>query len=81
MDELAKKLPEYDVVSKMGGIYKKLRPKIIAEIGDIRKYKQAGSLIGIAGLDTPPYQSENLKADNIHISKSSKPTKDIAVYE
>jgi transposase len=69
MDDLAKELPEYDVVGEMGGVGRKLRPRIIAEIGDVRKYNKAGSLIATAGLDTPPYESGNFKADNVHISK------------
>ena len=69
MDELAKTLPEFEVVSKMSGVGRKIRSRIIAEIGDIKKYKNANSLIATAGIDTPPYQSGNFKADNIHISK------------
>jgi transposase len=69
MDELAKELPEYNVVGEMGGVGRKLRPRIIAEIGDERKYKKAGSLIAIAGIDTPPYESGKFKAENVHISK------------
>ena len=69
MDELARKLPEFDVVSQMQGVGKKIRSRIIAEIGDIRNYKSANSLIASAGIDTPPYQSGNFVAKNIHISK------------
>lgn len=69
MDELAKNLPEFDVVSNMNGVGKKIRSRLIAEIGDIRKYKSANSLIASAGIDTPTYQSGTFKATNIHISK------------
>lgn len=69
MDELAKDLPEFDVVSNMNGVGKKIRSRLIAEIGDIKKYKSANSLIASAGIDTPPYQSGTFKATNIHISK------------
>lgn len=69
MDELARGLPEYKTVSEMKGVGKKISSRVIAEIGDIRKYKNANSLIASAGIDTPPYQSGNFKADNIHISK------------
>jgi len=69
MNELAKELPEYDIVTSMVGVGKKIAPRIIAEIGDVRKYKNANSLIASAGIDTPPYQSGIFKADNIHISK------------
>lgn len=69
MNELARELPEYDTVRKMKGVGNKICPRIIAEVGDIRKYKNANSLIASAGIDTPPYQSGKFTATNIHISK------------
>lgn len=69
MDKIAKKLPEFGVVNEMNGVGRKIRSRIIAEIGDIRKYKSANSLIASAGIDTPPYESGNFKAKNIHITK------------
>ena len=53
----------------MPGCGEKLTPRIIAEIGDIRRFKNAGSLIAYAGLDAPPYQSGQFEASNRHISK------------
>jgi hypothetical protein len=38
MDELASKLPEFEVVSKMQGVGKKIRSRLIAEIGDIKRF-------------------------------------------
>ena len=69
MNELARKLPEYDIVRKMKGVGNKICPRIIAEVGDVRKYKNANSLIASAGIDTPSYQSGKFTATNIHISK------------
>ena len=69
MDKLARELPEYDVISEMPGCGKKLTSRVIAEIGDIRRLKNAGSIIAYAGLDTPPYQSGQFEATNRHISK------------
>ncbi len=69
MNELARELPEYDIVRKMKGVGNKICPRIIAEIGDVRKYKNANSLIASARIDTPPYQSGKFTATNIHISK------------
>lgn len=69
MNELARELPEYDIVSKMKGVGNKICPRIIAEVGDVRKYKNANSLIASAGIDTPPYESGKFIANNIHISK------------
>ena len=69
MDKLARELPEYDVIKNMPGCGDKLTSRIIAEIGDIRRLKNAGSLIAYAGLDAPPYQSGQFEALNRHISK------------
>lgn len=69
MDKLASELPEYDVISEIPGCGKKLTARTIAEIGDIRRFKNAGSVIAYAGLDAPPYQSGQFKATNRHISK------------
>ena len=69
MDKLASKLPEYDVISEIPGCGKKLTARVIAEIGDIRRFKNAGSIIAYAGLDAPPYQSGQFEATNRHISK------------
>lgn len=69
MDKLAKDLPEYKVVSEIPGCGQKLTSRVIAEIGDIRRFKDAGSIIAYAGIDAPPYQSGKFNARNRHISK------------
>ena len=69
MEKLARDLPEYEEINKMPGVGKKLTSRVIAEIGDIRRFKNAGSLIAYAGLDAPPYQSGQFEATNRHISK------------
>lgn len=69
MEELASTLPEYDTVRNMEGCGAKLTPRIIAEIGDIRRFKNAGSIIAYGGLDAPPYQSGQFEATIRHISK------------
>ena len=69
MDKIARELPEYDVISEMPGCGKKLTSRLIAEIGDVRRFKNAGSIIAYAGIDSPPYQSGNFEATNRHISK------------
>ena len=68
MNELAK-LPEYEVVKKMKGVGDKIAPRLIAEIGDVRRFKNAKSLIAYAGIDAPPYQSGQFEGTNRHISK------------
>lgn len=69
MKELAKLLPEYDVVLNMNGVGERLAPRIIAEVGDIRKYYSAKALVAYSGIDAPPYQSGNFNGNNRKISK------------
>lgn len=69
MDKLARELPEYDVINEIPGCGKKLTSRVIAEVGDVRRFKNAGSIIAYAGLDAPPYQSGQFEATNRHISK------------
>ena len=57
MKELAKSLPEYSTVREMGGVGDVLAPKLIAEIGDVRRLHSAKALIAWAGIDPPPYES------------------------
>lgn len=47
----------------------RLVPILIAVIGDIRRFKNAGSLIAYAGIDAQPYQSGRFEAVHRYISK------------
>lgn len=69
MKELAKTLPEYETVRSMGGVGEVLAPKLIAEIGDIRRFHNGKALIAYAGIDAPPYQSGQFTGTNRKISK------------
>ena len=69
MQELAKSLPEFSVIKELPCIGDTLAPRIIAEIGDIRRFKNKHSLIAYAGIDAPPYQSGAFNATERHISK------------
>ncbi len=69
MQEFAKSLPEYFIVKSMPCIGEVLAPRIIAEIGDVRRFKNKHSLIAYAGIDAPPYQSGAFNATERHISK------------
>ena len=69
MQELAKSLPEFSLIREMPCIGDTLAPRIIAEIGDIRRFKNKHSLIAYAGIDAPPYQSGSFNATERHISK------------
>lgn len=69
MRELAKQLPEYETVMAMSGVGETLGPRLIAEIGDPRRFRDAKALIAYAGIDAPPYQSGQFTGTNRHISK------------
>ena len=69
MQELCNTLPEYPVVKEMDCIGDTLAPRIIAEIGDVRRFKNKHSLVAYAGIDAPPYQSGAFHASERHISK------------
>ena len=69
MQAFAKTLPEYSIIRDMSCIGEVLSARIIAEIGDITRYKNKHSLIAYAGIDAPPYQSGKFNATERHISK------------
>jgi len=69
MQLLAKTLPEYSVVRAMSCIGDTLAPRLIAEIGDVRRFSNKHSLIAYAGIDAPPYQSGKFNSTERHISK------------
>lgn len=69
MQSLAKTLPEYEIVRSMSGVADILAPRLIAEIGDIKRYHNKHSLIAYAGLDAPPYQSGSFTSTTRHITK------------
>lgn len=48
MNMLARNLPEYSIIDSIPGCGDKLTPLLIAEIGDIRRFKNAGSIIAYA---------------------------------
>lgn len=74
MKELAKTLPEYSVVREMGGVGDVLSVKLIAEIGDVRRFHSGKSLIAYAGIDPPPYESGKFIGKDRHITKRGSAT-------
>jgi transposase len=66
---LAITLPEYDVVHAMKGVGDVLAPRLIAEIGDVRRFHGSSALIAFAGIDSPPYQSGSFTGTKRNISK------------
>ena len=69
MTELAKSLPEFSTVRAMSGIGDVLAPRIIAEIGDVRRFHNASALVATAGIDPPPYDSGKFSGSNRKITK------------
>ncbi len=69
MQELARGLPEYNVVRSMNGVGDVLAPRLIAEIGDVRRFHSGSALIAYAGIDSPPYESGSFVGTKRRISK------------
>ena len=69
MREIAKTLPEYPVVRAMGGVGETLAPRLIADIGDVRRFHSGKALVAYAGIDAPPYESGIFIGTNRKITK------------
>lgn len=69
MQVLASGLPEYETVRNMKGVGDVLAPRLIAEIGDVKKFHSGSALIAYAGIDAPPYQSGAFIGSKRKISK------------
>lgn len=81
MQVIAKDLPEYSVVRAMHGVGDKLAPRLIAEIGDVRRFHSGKALNAYAGNDAPPYQSGQFAGTRRHISKRGSASLRKAGYE
>ena len=69
MQELACGLPEYATVLAMEGVGPILAPRLIAEIGDVRRFHSGSALIAYTGIDAPEKQSGSFRAEHRRISK------------
>jgi len=69
MQALLSTLPEYGVVRAMSGVGDVLAPRLIAEIGDIRRFHSGSALVAYAGIDSPPYESGSFIGTRRKISK------------
>ena len=56
-----------------GGVGNVLAPKLIAEIGDVRRFHNGKALIAHAGIDAPPYQSGQFTGTERKILKEDLP--------
>lgn len=72
MASLAAMLPEYPVVMGFFGVGDNLGARIMAEIGDIGRFKSKNSLVCYAGLEAPPNDSGKVTS-NRKISKKGSP--------
>ena len=81
MNGIAKTLPEYPVVRAMAGVGDKLAPRLIAEIGDVRRFTSGKALNAYAGNDAPPFQSGQYEGTRRHISKRGSASLRKAGYE
>ncbi len=73
MTELSSQLPEYPVVIGFFGVGENLASRIMAEIGDVSRFKNKNSLVCYAGLEAPPYDSGKFESKNRKISKKGSP--------
>ena len=69
MQKLASTLPEYDTVITLYGVGEVLGPQLIAEIGDVSRFKSKKSLIAFAGIDSPADQSGQVDNKSKAITK------------
>lgn len=72
MKRLAEMLPEYPVVSQMGGVGDILAPQVMAEIGDVFRFYRKSSLVSFAGLEPVDNKSGKFQG-NESVSKQGSP--------
>lgn len=66
-------LPEYSIVMGFFGVGDNLGPRIMGEIGDVRRFARKESFVCFAGLETPTYQSGKFESTDRTISKKGSP--------
>lgn len=69
MNEIALSLPEVELVKSIPGIGDKLAAAIVAEIGDVRQFKDAKQLVAFAGIDPGIFSSGKFVATSSRITK------------
>lgn len=69
MEEMAASLPEVELVKSIPGIGTKLAAAIVAEMGDVKQFKDAKQLVAFAGLDPGIFSSGKFTATNTRITK------------
>jgi transposase len=69
MVSFAKDLKEYHILKAIPEVGDKLAVIFIAEVGDIKKFHSGKSLIGYAGIDSPPFELGKFESLHRKISK------------
>lgn len=69
MIKLAQELPNFSIIKSIPGIGDNLAARIIAELGDMTKFKKKNELVAFAGLDPRISESGKNDGDHMHITK------------
>ena len=67
--EIAKTLPEYECIRSIPGIGDNLATRILAELGDVKRFNNGSQLVAYAGIDPQIYQSGQMSGLHLKISK------------
>ena len=70
---LAKQLPEYDAVVAMYGVGEITGAQLMAEIGDVRRFDNRGSIVAFAGIDPEVNQSGSYQRESNPALKRGSP--------
>ena len=71
--DTAATLPEFPIVMAMDGIGPTLGPQLMAEIGDVTRFKHRGALTAFAGVDPGSNQSGQYAQKSVRTSKKGSP--------
>ena len=69
MIKLAQELPDFSIIKSIPGIGDNLAARIIAELGDMTRFKKKSELVAFAGLDPIISESGQNDGDHMHITK------------
>ena len=69
MIKLAQELPDFSIIKSIPGIGDNLTARIIAELGDMTRFKKKNELVAFAGLDPRISESGQDDGDHMHITK------------
>lgn len=69
MIKLAQELPNFNIIKSIPGIGDNLAARIIAELGDMTRFKKKNELVAFAGLDPRISESGKNDGDHMHITK------------